>query len=365
MQEPTFLPGLELAGEFYGVVGPIVAGVLPGRRQAAALLGYGSDVLGYDTEMSRDHEWGPRLQIFLAEADAGECDRLAETLRDHLPVSFRGYPTNFGPAGDPIRRMTAVPQGPVDHKVEVTTVRAYGRAQLGFDPLGGVTAGDWLSAPQQRLLGVTAGAVFRDDMGELTEMRRRLAWYPDDVWLALMARQWSRVAEREAFPGRAASVGDALGCRLLVGEIVRDLIRLAFLAERRYAPYSKWLGTAFGSLESAARMRPHIDGALGQGAWPEREAHLGRLHEIVADVHNDLRVTRPLEPVLRNFHERPFLVIGAERFADALRDQVDDPQLRQASTLGAVDQWVDAVEALGSPALSSRLQRGAAGPAVS
>jgi hypothetical protein len=41
--------------------------------------------------------------------------------------------------------------------------------------------GTWLATPAQRLAEAVGGAVFHDDIGELTELRHRLWWYPDDV----------------------------------------------------------------------------------------------------------------------------------------------------------------------------------------
>jgi hypothetical protein len=67
-----FVPGLRLAGEFHAaVVRPLLDQAFPGLRYAAALIGAGSEVLGFDTDRSTDHDWGPRLQLFLGEEDAG------------------------------------------------------------------------------------------------------------------------------------------------------------------------------------------------------------------------------------------------------------------------------------------------------
>ena len=63
---PAFIPGLELGAAFYReAVGPLV-GEVP---HSAALIGTGSDVLGFDTARSTDHGWGPRVQVFVDEAD--------------------------------------------------------------------------------------------------------------------------------------------------------------------------------------------------------------------------------------------------------------------------------------------------------
>jgi hypothetical protein len=53
-----FTPGTELSGAFYR---DAVRPLLGGRPHAAALLGWGSEVLGLDTPRSTDHGWGPRL----------------------------------------------------------------------------------------------------------------------------------------------------------------------------------------------------------------------------------------------------------------------------------------------------------------
>ena len=82
---PAFLPGLVLARELSNVVQPILAESFPSLEYSAALVGPGSDVLGFDTPMSMDHDWGPRLLLFVPD-DAEQTlaatihGRLSETL---------------------------------------------------------------------------------------------------------------------------------------------------------------------------------------------------------------------------------------------------------------------------------------------
>ena len=66
MQE--FIKGLELNRSFYKeIVASLFKEHLPDLKYSAAFIGYGSDVPGYDTEISMDHNWGPRMQIFLSK----------------------------------------------------------------------------------------------------------------------------------------------------------------------------------------------------------------------------------------------------------------------------------------------------------
>src|ERR1700690_828957 len=96
---PDFIPGLELSRLFYTeAVKPILDADFPDLRYDAALIDSGSEVLGFDTEMSRDHHWGPRVSIFVSASDQPQvAETIRETLRHRLPYTFRGYSTSFEP----------------------------------------------------------------------------------------------------------------------------------------------------------------------------------------------------------------------------------------------------------------------------
>ncbi len=81
--------------------------------------------------------------------------------------------------------------------------------------------------------------------------------------------------------------------------------------------------------------------------WPERERHLCAAYEASARLHNDLGLTAPMDGSVRPYFDRPFLVIGAGRFAAALRHSISDDQIRRLPLTGAVDQFVDSTDALG------------------
>jgi hypothetical protein len=305
-----FEPGRQLARGFYDEV---VSGLLSGHRHSAGLLGWGSDVLGFDTERSVDHGWGPRLIVL---SESGDLDVMARELDDGLPTSYRGWPVRFG--WDDV---------PVQHWVLVRRPRDWLVEQLGVDATAPLRTTDWLTTPQQKLLGVTAGPVFHDDDGLLAAVRTRLAWYPDDVWRWLVARRWSRIAEHEPLVGRCAEVGDELGSRIVAARVVRGLMRLSLLLVRAYAPYDKWLGSAFRRDVDDPALEQLLLAVTAAASYPDREAALVCALETVAKRHNDLGLTEWLDPAARPFYSRPYVVLGAGRFAAATAATVRDPEL--------------------------------------
>ncbi len=360
--EPDFVPGLLLSERFYAeAVRPILADAFPRLRYSAALIGPGSDVLGYDTPRSTDHEWGPRLLLFVSAEDHAEhAVAIRTVLGERLPSTFLGYSTHFGPPGaDGVRAMMPHGGGEIMHKVEVHPPETLG-AWLGVDPFGAMSAADWLTVPQQRLREVTGGAVYHDGLGLLGLVRAKLAYFPRDVWLYLLAAQWKRLSQQEAFVGRAGEVGDELGSALVAAALVRDLMGLAFLMECRYAPYSKWFGTAFAALACAPALTPRLERALRAESWQARENALAGAYEIVATTHNALGITDPLDPATRSFYSRPFRVLFAERFCEATLAAIGNAEVRaivdRAGTIGSIDQVSDNTDVLGDPGRTARLR---------
>ncbi|MBQ1083387.1 DUF4037 domain-containing protein [Nocardiopsis sp. B62] len=342
-----FLPGLELSRALYEEG---VAPLLHGIPHAAALVGAGSEVLGLDTARSTDHDWGPRLQLFVPD----DHERVRALLEEGLPRRVRGWPTRYEPAPDDpgVHRLADGPGG--RHLVNVVEPGAWFTEWLGFDPNAEVTTADWLATPTQRLAGAVAGAVFHDGVGELTAARRTLRWYPTDVWRYVLACQWLRIAQEEPFVGRCAETGDELGARVVAARLVRDLMRLCLLLARRYPPYSKWLGSAFSALPEAAEVGPVLRGVLSA---PDPQHDLAEACRMVAAWQNRTGLAEELSPEPRPFHSRPYPVLDAARFTRALLEEVRDPALVGLPPVGAVDQYVDSTDALERVGLARDVSR--------
>jgi len=322
---PAFVRGVDLSCALYQEV---VSGLIGDRRHAAALMGEGSEVLGYDSQRSTDHAWGLRLQIFVGIDDV---EPVRQAIHDGLPAQFRGWPTRY----------YRWQSGRDDVHVEVATVHDWLLQWLRFDPRPVMTIARWLSTPQQLLLEVTAGAVYRDDLGELTAVRDLLRWYPHEVWMWMMGCQWAAIARYEPLVARTAEAGDDLGSRIIAARLASEIMRLCLLQERRYAPYAKWLGTAFSQLEAAE--------AVGVGDILAARDHLAREKAMTASLvavarrHNDLAVTEPVEPSITQFVTvngaiRPYRVLNAVRYERACLGAIAGSPLLHLGSVGSIDQ---------------------------
>ncbi len=348
---PDFMPGLELSRLFYvEAVKPVLDAEFPDLRYDAAVIGSGSEVLGFDTEMSRDHHWGPRVTIFVSAAEHAQvAAAIAETMRRRLPYTIRGYSTSFAPIPEEphILRFEERSEGEVNHRVTVEVLREMVRGYLNFDLNDAISAADWLTFPQQKLRTLTQGAVYHGGLGEVEAMRERLHYYPRDVWLYLMAAGWARIGQEEPFMGRTGDVGDDLGSRVLAARLVRDLMMLSFLIEREYAPYPTWFGTGFAKLACAAQLTPIFQRVLAAEDWRARERQLSQAYSIVAGMHNALGVTEALPTEVSPFHGRPYQVIHGETFSEALLKQVTDAEVKQIAAkplIGSLDQFSDSTD---------------------
>ena len=340
------LSGAELARRFFtDVVEPLLSRARPGLGYAAARLGSGSDVLGLDDAMSRDHDWGCRLTLLVDEDAREQVPQISQLLEAALPERFGEFPVRFPLTWD----------SSVSHQVEVATVAGFAASRLGVDPTGGLSALDWLTVTGQSVLEVTAGPVFADRTRTLAAVRSLLAWYPPDVERYVLAAGWQRLCQSLPMVGRSAEAGDELGSRLLSAGLASDLVGLAFALSRRWAPYAKWRGTVFRSLPVAVRLGPLLDTAVAASRWRERENALTAACELLLDLQRAYGQPAPAGAVIP-FFDRPYRTVD-HAVPDALLAGIADPDVaRLPPVVGAIEQWADSTDVLSSPGRRAAVQ---------
>lgn len=241
------MQGLELSREFYRqCAAPAIAERFGERasRIAAGLAGQGSDCLGYDDEISRDHDFGPGCCLWLTDGDFAEFGSELQKLYDALPGEFMGFSRNTTPQA--AGRVGVIPIS-----------RFY--AQFTGCPDVPPNEASWFRIPEHFLNAATSGEVFIDDLGEFTRIRKALLpCYPRDVLLKKLAARVFVMGQAGQYNyGRIVKRGDSPAAMLALDEFVRAALSALHLLNRRYMPYYKW---AFRS----ARALPRLAVAVGE-----------------------------------------------------------------------------------------------------
>lgn len=319
------MKGLKLNEKFYRqIVAPILEVHFPNLSYSAALIGWGSEVLGYDDGLSTDHNWGLRFQLFISNQDDTHLFvAINNLLNEKLPTRFQDYPVNMEIAvnEDQIDRQRAAV---ARHNIEISTLENYLQRYLGCHPLTDMNTADWLSLSEHKLLSVIKGAVFHDGLGTLTMIRKKLSYYPKLPWLHRLLRQWQQILDIQAFPGRCGYTGDELGAKVLAAQQVRHLMQLCFLLEKQYAPYAKWLGTAFAELPCATELQPVLENILRSEDWKKRDAYLAEAYRQVIRLFNRWHLIPPVSDEVGLYFGRPFLCIQDDSMIGGLQRLIEE-----------------------------------------
>ncbi len=339
--DKQFIKGLDLCEGFWNdVAKPLIDQHFPGLVYTSGLIGYGSDVLGYDDAVSTDHMWGPRFYLFLRNDDYRLKDHIMEVFGNNFPYSYQGYPVNFSEPDKNdhgVRHPVAIASGRVNPLVFVHTVEGYVKDYLGAYPPSGYDLFDWLSFSENRLLCLTSGRLFVDHLG-VKDLRAQLQYYPEPVRLYLIASQSSLIAEEQAFVKRCASRDDDLGSRIVCMRILERIARLWFLYNRQYAPYSKWFGTALQRYCTNEALIAAITDASRADSIYEREKYLVAAQVEIGRVHNESGIAEPLSLEVTDYFTRDIKVIYADRFAASVQTCLQGTVLERLPLFGTMSQ---------------------------
>ncbi|MBS7315864.1 MAG: DUF4037 domain-containing protein [Clostridiaceae bacterium] len=338
---PAFIPGKQLcASYFFEIAKPILDESFQELHYTAGLLGYGSDVLGYDDAVSRDHMWGPRFYLFLRQEEKALEPEIRRVFAARLPYTYQGYSVNFS-APDPedhgVRHPERIDHGEVNPLLFIQTVPEYLQERLGLSDLNRLTAADWLSFSEHRLLSLASAQFYVDGLG-MQQVLEPLKQYPRDVRLYLIASCWDAIACEQAFAKRCGAYGDELGSRLICARIAERLMRLCFLYLDTYAPYSKWFGTAFDRLPLDPALRDAIHAAVSADTVAEREDRLVRAQLLTAGLHNASGLSEPVDVRIESYFGRDIRVIYADRLAEAAAEALRGTELEGVPLMGSLSQ---------------------------
>ncbi len=274
--------GLELSEHFYLAYGePMLYEQFPELCDliAVGLFGSGSECFGYDDEISRDHDFEAGFCLILP--DESLVDRKQEFLLERayakLPREFEG-----------VSRSLMNPVGGNRHGV--MRLSEILKQKTGRED-GMLSLRDWFFVPEQSLLELTNGRIFRDDLGALTEARARLAYFPEDVRRKKLAGKLLLAAQAGQYNyARSVSRGESGAAQLALFEFVQCIQHVIFLLNRRYLPYYKWSFRALRELSLLSDCATDLEFLISSGnTSDEVKKKKAIIEEIAKKMANELR----------------------------------------------------------------------------
>ena len=246
--------GLELSRAFYETYGePMLREQFPELlpKLAVGLMGSGSECFGFDDAVSQDHDFEPGFCIFLPGEET--VDRRAafqlERAYSKLPKEFEGF-----------RRPMMLPVGGARRGV-LRTAEFF--TERTGTPDGVLTPAQWLAVPEQSLAEATNGELFYDGLGEVTAIRARLAYFPEDVRLKRLAGHLLLMAQSGQYNySRILRHGEPAAAQLALCEFVGSALAAVFLLNRRYRPFYKWSFRALRALPLLSELSETLEWLL-------------------------------------------------------------------------------------------------------
>ena len=225
------LKGLELSEQYYHeLVEPAIRESCPEAlpHLAAGLVGEGSDCFGFDDEISKDHDWGPRVCLWLQDAAYERFFHVLSSTLASLPDTFRGE-----------RFSMRTPEAA--GRQGVLRTGDFYRSFTG-DPEGPRTLRDWLSLPESHLAACTNGKVFYDGPGRFSLIRHHiLNGCPEDVRRKRLAARIALMAQSGQYNYlRCLKHGEPVAAFLALSEFTKHGLAAVYFLNRRYMPFYKW-----------------------------------------------------------------------------------------------------------------------------
>ncbi len=226
------MKGLELSRKYYEIYGrPMLYEQFPeiAGQAAVGLVGYGSECLGFDDEISRDHDYGPSFCIWLPRESYRQYGEKLQAAYDALPKEFMGF------AG-------RVEEEQGKGRVGALCLEDFYQEIIGRDTVP-EKAEEWFMIPEPALCAAVNGQVFEDNYGRFTQIREALlAYYPGQVWRKKLAESLARAAQAGQYNyARAMKRRERIAAEIALTEFAKEAMQIVYLLNRKYAPFYKWM----------------------------------------------------------------------------------------------------------------------------
>ena len=244
------MKGLELAEKYYESYGrPMLetkfADIID--QAAVGLVGQGSECLGFDDEISMDHDYGPSFCIWLPRNVYERYGAQMQAEYESLPQEFMGFSAR-------------VEEEQGHGRVGVLCLEDFYAGILGRDMVPD-TVQEWLDVDEANLAAATNGKVFEDRLGKFSEIRDKLLkYYPREVWIRRLVQSLAKTAQSGQYNyARAMKRGERITAELALVDFIRQSMQVVYMINRKYAPYEKWMRRGMDELPICSEIGNMLD----------------------------------------------------------------------------------------------------------
>lgn len=258
---------------FFDVLKPILEREFPleTSQTAFGIFGYGSEVLQLDDEYSSDHHWGLRVNALMPDyLFEGRREEFLNVVDENLPETYRGHSLREGFSGG--------------KGLSLLSLESYLRRTIGAEQPP-ETYEEWLRVPEEDIIHVINGEIWLDESGCFTAIRKAfLDYYPEPVRLRRIAHWCRYFSGMGSYALKRATLRDnEYYASVAFGKAIRWGVQLAFMLDKKYYPYDKWIIAYLRRLPRLAEpLVPIVDEAVKLStSWGRKLDLLNQLADVL------------------------------------------------------------------------------------
>ena len=268
------MKGLELCREYFENYGRAMLEEFPEikDRIAVGLAGEGSECLGFDDELSRDHDFEPGFCLWLTKEDERAYGFKLSRAYAKLPKEFKGF-----------RRQMMSPLGGDRHGVLI--IDDFYNKFLG-SAHAPETVREWLYTPEHYFLTASDGEVWEDKLGVFSAVRETLLrGFPEDVRKKKLAARAAMMAQAGQYNfARCIDRKENGAAQFAVFDFVKNAIGTVYLLNNRYTPYYKGAFRGMRDLPLLSSLEEPLTFLLETGNSPAEASGKREMIEDIAAV---------------------------------------------------------------------------------
>lgn len=340
------------------------------KRIAVGLVGEGSDCFGYDDDISMDHDYGVGFCMWLTDEDYAKIGadlqakyenlvaaKADEFVTIHPGASFESENKQMDKRRGAMKIMDFYEQllgiKLIRENISAGKTDDKKSDDVFVKKMALMSEQSLLITRDEDLATVTNGLVFKDELGVFTEIRDRLkAYYPYKIWLMKLAQTLHGFSQyAQVNYARMMARKDYVSANICVAKGMESAMQIAYMLNRKYAPYYKWLQKGLEKLDALKEIDDLVqqiaETKLQKSAWKDVTYN-------PYAVNNDDKIIGLFEEIARYILDalnRMGLVDGTDTFLDSYVG----PMLTQSRELpSAVEDGEESTVSLSSVEVPSK-----------